>query len=147
MGKETFFAKLKTSKGERFYEERIDYNHYNSDICYNWNCITQKYTKKCVSETTSQLEELKKNALDGEKDHNELAKMAQDIYEQWIKKNEGLSYYLEHDELEKVHTQIRKAEACFEADEVQNAIPEIEDGIFILEHIQEKQSFKLKTIF
>ena len=40
------------------------------------NCITQKYTKKCVSETTSQLEELKKNALDGEKDHNELAKMA-----------------------------------------------------------------------
>ena len=111
------------------------------------NCITQKYNKKCVSETTSQLEELKKNALDGEKDHNELAKMAQDIYEQWIKKNEGLSYYLEHDELEKVHTQIRKAEACFEADEVQNAIPEIEDGIFILEHIQEKQSFKLKTIF
>lgn len=93
------------------------------------------------------IEELKKNALDGEKDHNELAKMAQDIYEQWIKKNEGLSYYLEHDELEKVHTQIRKAEACFEADEVQNAIPEIEDGIFILEHIQEKQSFKLKTIF
>ena len=73
--------------------------------------------------------------------------MAQDIYEQWVKKNEGLSYYLEHDELEKVHTQIRKAEACFEADEVQNAIPEIEDGIFILEHIQEKQSFKLKTIF
>ena len=111
------------------------------------NCITHKYTKKCVSETTSQLEELKKNALDGEKDHNELAKMAQDIYEQWVKKNEGLSYYLEHDELEKVHTQIRKAEACFEADEVQNAIPEIEDGIFILEHIQEKQSFKLKTIF
>ena len=105
------------------------------------NCITQKYTKKCVSETTSQLEELKKNALDGEKDHNELAKMAQDIYEQWVKKNEGLSYYLEHDELEKVHTQIRKAEACFEADEVQNAIPEIE------EHIHEKQSFKLKTIF
>ena len=23
------------------------------------NCVTQKYTKKCVSETTSQLEELK----------------------------------------------------------------------------------------
>ena len=54
------------------------------------NCITQKYTQKCVSETTSQLEELKKIALDGEKDHNELAKMAKDIYEQWVKKNEGL---------------------------------------------------------
>ena len=111
------------------------------------NCVTQKYTKKCVSETTSQLEELKKIAVDGEKDHNELAKMAKDIYEQWVKKNEGLSYYLEHDELEKVDTAIVSLKSYVETDDYSSAIAELDEGKFILEHIQKKYAFNLENIF
>lgn len=111
------------------------------------NCVTQNYTKKCVREISVRLESLKGDALNEETDNMYLAEQAEDIYQDWIKKNKRLSYYLEHNELEKVHSQIRIAKGYFEADEASNGIPEVENCIYILEHIEEKMAFKLKNIF
>lgn len=111
------------------------------------NCVTQNYTKKCVREISVRLEDLKQEALDGEKENTYLVEQAEDIYQDWVRKSEKLSYYLEHNELEKVHSQISIAKGYFESDEVSSGVPELENCIYILEHIQEKSAFKLKNIF
>lgn len=111
------------------------------------NYLTQSYTKKCVEEISIRLENLKNEALEEEIDNMYLVEQAEEIYQDWVKKNEKLSYYLEHNELEKVHSQIKIAKGYFEADEAESGVPELENCIYILEHIEEKMAFRLKNIF
>lgn len=112
-----------------------------ADIC------TQNYTKSCVHEIDEKLQKIKEESLNEDSDNIKLANDIDEIYQDWVKKSENLSFYLEHDELEKVHSSLRIAKAYFEADEVSNGIPELENCMYILYHIQEKEAFKLKNIF
>lgn len=111
------------------------------------NNLTQNYTKKCVTDISSKLENLKDDALSEKKESKELASMAEEIYQDWVQKSKYLSYYLEHNELEKVHSQIRIAKGFFEAEEISDGVPELENCIYILHHIQQKEEFNLKNIF
>ncbi len=111
------------------------------------NAVSQNYTRKCISEMDSRLSEIKNATLRKEKTNDELLNDLKDLYDDWEEKNESLSYYIEHDELEKVNTQIIATKGYYEADLEDDAVPELEKGIYILEHIKEKQSFNLKNIF
>lgn len=111
------------------------------------NYFTHNYTKKCVKEINENLQDIKQQALNEENDSSELARRVNEIYEKWLRMSNGLSYYLEHNELEKVHSSLRTIKAYFEADEVSDGIPELENCMYILYHIEEKEAFKLKNIF
>ncbi len=111
------------------------------------NYFTHNYTKKCVREVNENLQEIKQEALNDENDGKELAERVNGIYEKWLRMSDKLSYYLEHNELEKVHSSLRTAKAHFEANEVEEGVPELENCMYILYHIEEKESFKLKNIF
>lgn len=109
--------------------------------------ITQNYTKKTLGKTQDQLRELKVDILNSQNNNSYLIEKTDQIYEDWEKENEILSYYLEHNELEKVNTQIILIKGYLESDTPQDSIPDLEEGIYILEHIKQKEAFNLKNIF
>lgn len=109
--------------------------------------MTQNYTDKGLDDVSEKLAELKEQAMSKEVPNEELIKTTEEIDEFWKKKDDVFSFYLEHEELEKISTQIRTIKADFESDLEEEVIPEIEKGIYILEHLKEKQKLTLKNVF
>ena len=109
--------------------------------------ITQGYTNKAFGEIEEKLNDLKEEILVADNDNQELIKKTEEIAKIWETKQQKLSYYLEHNELEKVNTQIILIKGYLESDSMQDAIPDLEEGLYIIEHIKGKEAFKLKNIF
>lgn len=108
--------------------------------------LTQKYTHKSFAEVEENLIQLKEEILQTNANNSQLIEKTEQIAELWERKQENLSYYLEHNELEKVNTQIVLIKGYLESDSPQDAIPDLEEGLYIIEHIKEKEAFKLKNI-
>lgn len=108
--------------------------------------LTQKYTHKSFAEVEENLIQLKEEILQTNANNSQLIEKTEQISELWESKQENLSYYLEHNELEKVNTQIILIKGYLESDSPQDAIPDLEEGLYIIEHIKEKEAFKLKNI-
>ena len=110
--------------------------------------ITQNYTNKTVEKVNANLIEVKEKSMLDNYDKNELLEKTQYIYNLCEEKSNILACYLEHDELEKVDLKLRTIKASFESNgEIKDeVIPEIEEGIFSLEHIKDKQILNIKNI-
>lgn len=111
------------------------------------NIITQSYTKKTVETTNSKLIELKDKLSEVNKDEEGLKKAVKDIQEDWDEKQEKLAFYIEHDELEKVETQIHLLSGEVKTKLYEDAVPETDKCMFILEHIKDKTALNVKNIF
>ena len=116
------------------------------------NIITQNYTKKCVSIMNQKLDILKETSLAAEKEDsknlsNDVKTKIRDIENTWHECQEKLAYYIEHDELEKVKTQIFTMKGFGEIGRYDEILPELEKCVFILEHIQDKTRLNVKNIF
>ena len=112
---------------------------------FGFEFFTQNYTQKAVSEITGIFKNIEDNISkrDIEQVNNEL----KNIGDKWEEKQKKLAYYIEHDELEKVHTSIVKMKSYVENENFSEAMAELEEGKFVIEHIQEKNSFNLQNIF
>ena len=113
------------------------------------NAVTENYTKESIDETTQSLVILRDEIIKDEKEIDfEVAKRKiDDIYEKWNQRYEKLAYYIEHDELEKVKTEITGLRGYIEKEEYSEALPELDKSVYILEHIKDKTSLNLKNIF
>ena len=111
------------------------------------NMITQNHTKQCVQQLNQELSNLRSEIIVSEKKHEELKDKSKEIRELWNDMQETLSFYVEHDELEKVETQLALLIGEMETKLYDDAIPEIEKCQFILEHIEDKTSLTIKNIF
>ena len=109
--------------------------------------FTQNYTKKSISEINDKLENLKTNIMIESKNNDELTDEINTIYNKWEEKYNKLTFYLEHTELEKVNTELKLIKGFLEVKEENQSIPEIENCLYILEHLKDKQTFNLKNIF
>ena len=58
-----------------------------------------------------------------------------------------LAYYIEHEELEKFSVNLENLKIYIQLEDYENAIKEINEGIFILNHIEYKYTFNLQNIF
>ena len=67
--------------------------------------------------------------------------------EKWGQKHDALAYYIEHDELEKVDTAIVSLKSYVETKDYSSAVAELDEGKFVLEHIQKKNAFNLENVF
>ena len=76
----------------------------------------------------------------------ELKQKSEDIYKEWLEMNDTLTFYIEHDELEKVNVQLERIIANFNVDSTEDAVPEIKETIYILRHIEKKQRLTLRNI-
>lgn len=111
------------------------------------NIITQNYTRKSVETTNAKLIELKEKLSKVNKDEEGLIEAVKYIKEEWDEKQEKLAFYIEHDELEKVETQIHLLSGEVEAKLYEDAVPETDKCMFILEHIKDKTALNVKNIF
>jgi len=130
--------------------------------------ITLFYTKKCcakISDDLTNLENMTVESIKAENNDNsenngsnsegdeskkieskELKQKTEDIYKEWLGMNDTLTFYIEHDELEKVNVQLERIIANFNVDSTEDAVPEIKETIYILRHIEKKQRLTLRNI-
>lgn len=111
------------------------------------NFITQNYTKESVSLLNNKLEELKQENSEENIENNRVQNKIDEIFNLWKERERKLAYYIEHDELEKVESKIYLIKGNVEGKAFEETIPDIEDAIFILNHIEEKYKFIIKNIF
>ncbi len=107
--------------------------------------IINNYTAYAADELSNKLYTLRENIIS--KDKENIDKQVKEIDAIWDEYNKKLSYYMEHDELEKVGNSLTALEAHIEVKEYNDAIENLDESIFILQHIQEKERFSIRSIF
>ena len=121
--------------------------------------FTQNYSKKTIDKITDDLSFLKEELIsiinqekfkqennNNKKDDN-IKQITDDITNEFDNKYEILAYYIEHDELEKVETELTTLRAYIEEKEYKESLPDLDKIVFILNHIKEKTNINLKNIF
>lgn len=111
------------------------------------NQVTQNYTKETVREMSEQMAGLREKITKPDINQEEEKKRAEEVYQQWEKRHDKLAYFIEHDELEKVETELISIKSYMETADYEEAACELDKGIFILEHIEDKYAFNLQNIF
>ena len=107
--------------------------------------FTQNYTKESMNKISEMLANLNEEILKTNK--SEITKKVKEIDNNWNKMHDKLAYYIEHDELEKVDTAIITMKSYIETEDYSSAVAELDEGKFVLEHIQKKNAFNLQNVF
>lgn len=109
--------------------------------------ITQNNTTKSIEEISNILT-LIRNEISKENVSQEKSKeIMEKVEKEWKEKYEKMAYYTEHNELEKVNTDLVKLKANIEMKDYQTAVENLENCVFILNHIKDKSSLKIVNIF
>lgn len=106
--------------------------------------LLQRYTNITMNSLNGKLYELKveiKN--DGMFDKSKM----EQIKDLWDNNFKMYTCYLEHDELEKINTQLIIIQAGLEVEDKEFVYEEIDKAIYIIDHIESKQMLKLDNIF
>lgn len=120
--------------------------------------LTQKYTTNNFNNINNKLDnimELGKEIKAKEKttDKNleekkeELLNEIENMKNEWKEINKTVALYIEHNELEKVSASMIKFNSYFELEEYNEAISEVEDCKYILNHIKEKEAMQFINLF
>ncbi|MBR3153083.1 MAG: DUF4363 family protein [Clostridia bacterium] len=87
------------------------------------------------------------NDLIEKKNFDEINIKFDGVEESWLDSEKSFSFYLEHDELEKVGTELAVLKSNIGSEQWDEAEVDISKLQFILEHLKEKIDLKLKNIF
>ena len=107
--------------------------------------ITNRYTANAIDELSQSLDELKLDL--NTKSKNEIEGKTNNIFSKWREHYDILAYYIEHDELEKVETQLTMLRSDQNEEQYEECKKEIDTTKFILKHIENKEKFTLQSIF
>lgn len=129
-------------------------------IIISADVLTQKYTANSFTDINNQLDEIRRigkeleeieklenNSLESQEKKKVLEEKIDNMQDDWRKINKRTAFYIEHDELEKVNASMTKFRSYFELEEYTEAIPELEDCKYILNHIKEKESMQFINLF
>ena len=109
------------------------------------NIITDKITSESVSSVIEDLQELKESL---ETENSEEIKISmKKVEENWLNRKSKLEYFIEHDELEKVSSEIYIIKGNIEQEKYEDDVPEIENAKFILKHLEDKYKFVFNNLF
>ena len=111
------------------------------------NVITQNYTNKSIEAISSDLNSLRQELNVDDVNQEKAREHFYEIEKKWDKMQEKMAYYIEHDELEKVKTNLTELKSHTETEEYEEAINDLDKSVFVLDHIEEKSEFNLKNIF
>lgn len=118
-------------------------------IIVTGDILTTKNTDKCIQETKGKLlqmeQELQKS--DDEIDGENLKKQMESILSDWKVKHRKLAIYIEHNELEKVETDLSSLNGYLKQEEYGDANAQIDVSIYVLEHIKNKTILNIINIF
>lgn len=113
------------------------------------NVVTQNYTVESVESLADQLSDLKSDIFkeEGNIERDSIKDKIKQIEDNWESRHDKLAYYIEHDELEKVETNLTSLRSFIEANENSEAVSELDKSVFVLKHIEDKYAFNLQNIF
>jgi len=149
MEKDNFFVRKKKNNIER--EKRKMFKEIFICILilsmiFVGNYITQSYTLKSVNEISSNLVEIKdemqKENIESKKVNDKIGEMSNNLE----RRHDKLSYYIEHNEIEKLETELTSLKSYVEVEQYDEAINEIDRALFLLNHIKDKYEFNMKTV-
>lgn len=106
--------------------------------------LITKHTNASLESINNNLIELKEDIVKNEK--FDMSKM-KEIDKQWNDEFKLLACYLEHDELEKIKTQLVIISSGMEMEDRVLTIEEIDKAIYIIQHVESKQTLQLDNIF
>ena len=107
---------------------------------------TVRYTSKAVGTLSTTIEEIKEQILNKDSE-DKIQDNINKLRDEWDGYYKKLAYYLEHDELEKVETKLSRINGYAEAKEFEDALSELDETIFILSHIEDKEKFSFQSMF
>ena len=107
------------------------------------NFITQRCTKNAVDNMNERLLDLK----DKLNNSDNVIETLENVMKMWHEKKSILEYFIEHDELEKVEIEMKELKAKIDEGNLKEGLINIERGMFILNHIKEKNMLKIQNIF
>ena len=116
-------------------------------LIFAGHIVTQNYTKVFFDDISTELEKIEEKIYKDDIENSNLDKEIEHIQEKWKSKYDIFAYFIEHDELEKVETQLIAINANIRVKDYDKSIEELEKCKFILEHIKDKDSLKLVNIF
>lgn len=111
------------------------------------NIVTQNYTNDSVYVASESLNKLRDELIKENVDLEISKQKINEIHDEWFKRHEKLAYYIEHDELEKVETDLSAVRGYIEVEEFKEAVVELDRTVYVLEHIKHKNIFNLENIF
>lgn len=107
--------------------------------------VTNNYTIETVEIMRGKLSILREYIFEENKEESD--SQIPDIEKEWDERYKILAFYLEHDELEKVNTELTSIKAFLDMEEYSECMNSLDKCVFILEHIQEKEETSLKSVF
>lgn len=111
------------------------------------NYVTQNYTKETVTVISAQLKSLREDMLNKGSDNQTIKTKLDEIYQKWQERHDKLAYFIEHDELEKIETELIGMKSYIEAEDYEEAINELDKSSFLFKHIEDKYDFNLQNVF
>lgn len=111
------------------------------------NVVTQNNTMESVEEISQNLNLLREEISKPEVNSQISKQKIEEIENLWKEKYEAMAYYIEHNELEKVQTELTKLKADIDMQEYSTGVENLDNCIFILEHIKDKTALKIVNIF
>ncbi len=100
-----------------------------------------EYTSVSKNDKTSN----RKN--DENNSNNQIYSKIYNIDKSWHEFHNQLAFYIEHDELEKVETRISNLKGLEKSQKYEEMLPQIEECVFLLEHIRDKHILTAINIF
>ena len=111
------------------------------------NIVTQNNTIESVQEVSSSLMELREEIKKENVDQEKSKKLMDKVDGVWEERYEKMAYYIEHNELEKVETELAKLRADIDMEEYAQGVENLDNCIFIMEHIKDKNALKIVNVF
>ena len=108
------------------------------------NAFVGKYVDDKLNYVLSELNDLR--PLVEEETYEEANQKINEIDEYWKKSEDIVSFFVEHDELEKVMTEYTSLKTYCKLEQ-EEAFEALDKMAFIIKHIEEKDDLKLKNIF
>lgn len=118
-------------------------------LIFGGSFITKKYLAKTTEEILSNLEDLKQDIVlqETNKDSKKIMEASDNIKEMWKKTSDMWGIIVLHNELDLIETSLIKMEASIKMGEYSEALEGIENSMFLINHINEKEKLSLKNIF
>ncbi|MCR5147331.1 MAG: DUF4363 family protein [Clostridia bacterium] len=109
--------------------------------------ILQNYSKEAIGSTNTELNELREIMLKENIEKKEVENKIKEIHEKWDKRYTKMAFFIEHNELEKVETELTGLQASIGTEDYSQAQNELARAEYILEHIEQKNKLCWKNLF
>ena len=116
-------------------------------LIISMDLLSNNYTKKVFFIINDSLENLRNEMLKDNKDTNKINEGINKVEQEWNKKLNFLSCYIEHNELEKVARQLTLIKGNIDVGEYNQAVPQLDDCVYVINHIKDKESLLIRNLF